>query len=280
MQMLLRGVLVSGLLAVQVTGCYGADVNRVEPSDYFNDPGALALAESACRGSSGDVDNLVKEGQSPNVVGRGGFTPLFVAISCQSEAGVKALLESGADADARADIGVNPVWVAAGWESTEILKMLLEHGGDMHVADKSGETPLIRSLDPFLSKSNFRLLVARGVDVNQASHLGRTAAQHAVAVGSLDLVVELLEVGYSYDLLGLAVSVEGRAVSDNQVQYLRKVRSVLADKGLKKPLPALVNESGRIAYMTANPAYAAEHPESWPIGHRLHPGAPYRTPGK
>jgi ankyrin repeat protein len=275
-----RNVLLAALLGLHATACQGSIVNQVDPSDYFQDPGALKLAEAACAGDGEEVASLVNRGQSPNVRGRGGTTPLFVAVSCQSEDGVTALLRAGADANSRLDSGENPVWVAAGWANTAILAALLDHGGDMHVMASRGETPLIRSLDPYLPESNFRLLLERGVDVNQADEDGGTAAFHAVVVGRMDLALELIDAGFRYDPVDLAVSVRNTVVSDNQRPFQEKMKIVLSELGVATPLPELLNAEGRIGYMTANPEYAKAHPESWPIGHPLHPGVAQRGPAQ
>lgn len=259
------------VFALTLSDCHGSEPSRVTPSDYFSEPGALSLAEAACRGDSEQVRQLVAQGIAPDAIGRGGTTPLFVAVSCQSESGVVALLNAGADPDARLEIGVNPVWVAAGWSNTAILRSLLDAGGDMHVIDKSGQTPLTRSLDPLLAESNFRLLLERGVDINQADHLGGTAARRAMAYGRADLAVALMEAGFSYDLVSLALSAQIMRVSSSQFESVEQLRRLLASKGVVWPLPELLDDDSRIEYMRAHPDYAESHPESWPIGHPSHP---------
>ncbi len=262
------------LLAGQMAGCMASDRNAAEWSDYFDQPETRELAMAACQGDAATITRLVESGVSPNVAGREGYTPLHVAVACQSKQGVSSLLEVGADPNMRTNEGENSVWIAAGKESTEILGQLIDHGGDMHVMVDGYETPLIRSLSPSALYPNFRLLLARGVNVNQANSFGRTAATSAIAYGRPELAIELMEAGYDYDLVGLAFLAENRAVSSDGEPYVSMLRRILADRGVAWPLPDLLNDEGRIGYMKANPAYALAHPESWPVGHKLHPGIP------
>lgn len=277
MDIKLVSLTLSLLLAGQVTGCMASDRKAAEWSDYFDQSATRELAMAACQGDAAGIIRLVGSGVSPNAVGREGYTPLLVAVSCQSEQGVTSLLEVGADPNMRTNGGENSVWIAAGKESTEILGQLLDHGGDMHVMVDGSKTPLIRSLSPSTLYPNFRLLLARGVNVNQANSFGRTAATSAIAYGRPELAIDLMEAGYNYDLVGLAFLAENRAVSSDGEPYVSMLRRILADRGVAWPLPDLLNDEGRIGYMKANPAYALAHPESWPVGHKLHPGIPGST---
>lgn len=265
--------LISVALAAQVVACSAVERVDFDSAAYFSEPSARLLAEAACEGRSEIITQIVSTGTSPNVVGRKGYTPLMAAVSCQSEIGVSELLRSGADPNARNEHGANSVWIAAGMENTDILRSLLQHDGDMDVVAGGDRTPLIRSLSPFVSTANFELLLRSGVDVNQVSEGSGTAAEAAIAYGRIDLAIQLMEAGYNHDLLGLAYDLESRQVSSARLESVNRLQRMLEERGVSWPLPELLDDDGRTNYMTSNPDYASAHPESWPVGHSLHPDA-------
>ena len=55
---------------------------------------------------------------------------------------VKALLEQGADADAKSRIGVTALMAAAGLNHLDIVKLLVENGADVNVRDNNGDSAL------------------------------------------------------------------------------------------------------------------------------------------
>lgn len=261
-----------------LTSCGDLAMSNFDAREYFSDPQAIALGRAACEGQPDKVAALIADGvpvnapghRPTNAVGRRDFTPLAFAVTCQSEAGVRALIEGGADPNYRHENDFTTVWVAAGWGNTAILRLLLDHGGEVNAADNSGETALMRALALGIETSdrnawaNYYLLLDRGADMNQASEIGETVVGLAAALGRFDKVAELLERGYSYDLLSVAWAVENIAVPEDRLPHLARVKVLLQDRGVQWPIPQTLSDASRIEYMQSHSEYAATHPESWP----------------
>src|SRR5207248_7456984 len=75
-----------------------------------------------------------------------GFTPLHSAVADDEGAAmrdiVRALLDAGADPNARSASGGTPLHTAAFTGNVAVLEMLLAAGGDATIVNKKGQTPL------------------------------------------------------------------------------------------------------------------------------------------
>lgn len=260
--------------ATLLSSCGEAMTPQLNASEYFSEPGAVALGEAACLGQVDKVQALILEAAPVNAVGREGMTPLALAVMCQSEAGVRALLEAGADPNYRHESRYTTVWLAADVDNPAIMRLLLEHGGDPHATSPDGTTVLMRALALGIRNmgrdawGNYYLLLERDVDINQADKLRRTIVGDAVALGRFDKVAELLERGYTYDLLSVAWSTENIAVTEERIPDVERVKVMLRERGVHWPIPHPLSGTNRIEYMQAHPDYAAKHPESWPDSYR------------
>ena len=74
--------------------------------------------------------------------GNRGRTPLHREASDGFLRGVKELLESGADVNARDESGRTPLHWPAYRGHLEVVRLLCEHGADVNAADNDGRTPL------------------------------------------------------------------------------------------------------------------------------------------
>ena len=115
-----------------------------------------ALVWAARFGQPDAVSLLVKNGADPNVIsGVNGWPALMHAIHKDQPASVRALLEHGADANARGDNGETPMMMAAGYGYTEIVRILLEHGADAHATLSNGENALDFALSGVMDIGRF-----------------------------------------------------------------------------------------------------------------------------
>jgi ankyrin repeat protein len=57
----------------------------------------------------------------------------------------KALIEAGADLEAKAEDGRTTIHIAAGWGHTEIVRILIQAGADLEARDSNDWTPLHRA---------------------------------------------------------------------------------------------------------------------------------------
>lgn len=171
------------LLIVSLTACntglsyagrpmpfsYGLAYRHIEGKEVFSDPAAKALADAACKGRTKAVRAAIASGTDPDVRGIEQLTPMAMALKCESLAGVKALLESGADPNAVFFDGrKTPLTIATELPDRRIMETLLAAGAHVH------EAGLITA--PFESALHYKqrtgswerldLLVQNGLDID------------------------------------------------------------------------------------------------------------------
>lgn len=189
----------------------------VTATEMFGDDRVAALA---CDGNSTALAVAMRDGVDPNSMSvgvdefDGRLTPLLWAIDCGNARGVELLLRAGANPNLPTGgrVGLTPVLVAAGSHNPALLRLLLHAGGDPNATTHvRRETALMRAFDFGLgteSWENWHTLLDAGANIEADPHGDhQTIATHAAWINRFDKVVELLELGYSYDLtyLGLAV---------------------------------------------------------------------------
>lgn len=111
-----------------------------------------------------------------------GATPLMRATRANDIAQAKALIEAGADVNAKDDIHDSPYLYAGARGHLEILNMTLQHGADLKSTNRYGGTALIPAAERGHVATVQRLIEA-GVDVNHVNRLGWTALLEAVMLG-------------------------------------------------------------------------------------------------
>ena len=74
-------------------------------------------------------------------------TALHAAVAANQASVVRALLERGADVNARQQQGWMPLHEAAGGGKLEILDLLLEHGAKLNAKNDEGKTPLAIAME-------------------------------------------------------------------------------------------------------------------------------------
>jgi ankyrin repeat protein len=171
-----------------------------------SEPPADALFAAIQRGSSGNVDRLLKSGVSPNAIDADGVPVLMSATLFANADMVELLLQRGADpnrtgpgratalmwaapdadkmrrllshganVNARSETDRTAVLVAASYPGTvKALQLLLQHGADLRAEDRAGSTALslaVRSADVEV----VRFLVDKGLDPNGLSPLAQRA---------------------------------------------------------------------------------------------------------
>ena len=172
------------LLIVSLTACntalsyagrpmpfsYGLAYRHIEGKEVFSDPTAKALADAACRGRTKAVGGAIASGTDPDVRGIEQLTPMAMALKCESLAGVKALLENGADPNAVFfNDRESPLSVATELPDRRIMEALLEAGADL-------VPPLGLTTAPFASAIHYQnrtgswerldLLVQSGLNID------------------------------------------------------------------------------------------------------------------
>ncbi len=131
---------------------------------------------------------------APTAVDRDGTTPLHKAVLAADAAGVKRLLEAGADVQARTRYGVAPISIAVTRGNSAIVEALLEAGADPNATMGAGETALMTAARVGDARAA-QLLLDRGADVNARERVyGQTAMMFAAIEDHAD-VIEVLAGG-------------------------------------------------------------------------------------
>ncbi len=140
--------------------------------------GRTLLHAAAAAGQRGIVELLLRLGAEPDVADDGGHTPLYSAANeCPGPGGagvVRALAQAGARVNACGGVKrCTALHMAARRDNREIAEALLECGAEIEARDSLGETPLRRAVN-CNQTGVAELLVARGADIHSEGSKGQT----------------------------------------------------------------------------------------------------------
>ncbi len=180
--------------------------------NWYPDKGAQALAVAAEFGNAAEIRRLMKEeGVNPDKHFSPEGMPLIAwPVFTKNPAGLKAMLENGADPNARVtepfeiyrgkdgSVGIyyhnNAMVWAAKQEDPIYLSHLLDHGGDPNTRNSNNETLLFQAFIWQDQWQNVQLLVERGADVNAKSQV-TTILHDYTGSGAFEKAYWLLEHG-------------------------------------------------------------------------------------
>jgi uncharacterized protein len=150
-----------------------------------NSPG-VALIESARNDDKDSVAALVQQGADVNAREEDGTTALAWAANHSNVGIAELLLSKGANPNLTNGLGIGPLSLAITNGSSQIIQMLLGKGADPNVARENGETPLMTAARLGQAET-IRLLLDRGADAKaRDKKFGQTAlmwaAGHPAAV--------------------------------------------------------------------------------------------------
>ena len=230
-----RALIALGMMAMmmQAAGCSEVEISGKNAADVFKDPQTLALVNAACDGDIPKIDALVKQGANVNATGYRDMTPLVWTMECKNYAGIKKLLELGANPNYKMEGDISAMWASAGSSDPHFLPLMLAHGGDPNIKSASGfETALSAAIEQNRMQ-NVKLLLEHGADVNEHYAGNNTAAMDAAALAKFDIVEMLLRHGYNYNLQGLTnmVYVGHVPPKDPMHAFRLQVLQILAAKG-------------------------------------------------
>jgi len=130
--------------------------------------GRTLLHDASAHGRLRVAELLLRLGADPNVRSSGGHTPLYcVANECRVTGGgdiVRMLVRAGAHVDARSDSKrCTPLHMAARRGNIAVSEALLDCGADINARDRAGDTPLRRAKN--CRKAGVALLlISRGAE--------------------------------------------------------------------------------------------------------------------
>ena len=145
--------------------------------------GRTLLHTAAGEGSLPTVQLLLELGADPNAADGGGHTPLYsVGNECGAPDGgdvVRALVDAGANVNAHTGVKrCTALHMAARRGNVSVAKALLECGANIEARDSLGDSPLRRAVN--CGKTEMAaFLVAQGADVNSKGSKGKSVRDAA-----------------------------------------------------------------------------------------------------
>jgi len=122
----------TGVLLALIFACGGCGDRTLPP-----------LASASRAGRTDEIRKLVASGADPNErSGVNGWTPLMHAIHKHQIGSAGALLDAGADVNARGRDGSTALMMAAGYGYEDMVALLLARGADAHLQLSDGENAL------------------------------------------------------------------------------------------------------------------------------------------
>jgi ankyrin repeat protein len=122
-----------------------------------------------------------------------GATPLMHAAAFGNFETLKALIDAGADVNARNQMDATALLWAAG--DPEKSRILIERGADVKAQSKQGRTPLMMAAMRPGDSAIVELILSKGADIQARDRFGATALSLAARAGDLDTVELLIAKG-------------------------------------------------------------------------------------
>ncbi len=193
------------------------------------------VADAAMQRDNAGVAALLETGADVNLAQADGATALHWAAYHGNVSLAGLLLEAGADASAANRNGSTPLWLAASHGDAVMVEALLEGGADANEELPLGRRPLMLAARSGAVDA-VRALLDHGADANAAEdERGTTALMQAADQGHADVVAVLIEHGADFAAGSAPVLRGGRTAAlgksnDPRNQVRRQVIAVLCEQ--------------------------------------------------
>jgi ankyrin repeat protein len=142
------------------------------------------LHDAAARGDAAEIEQLIEQGEKPNIQDANSRTPLHVAAFLRRHEAARALLRLGANPNALDAQRYDIATIAAVNNDPEMLNIALAAGGDARaITGPYHDTALIAAAHRG-HVDVVRTLIAAKAPLNHVNDLGRTALLEAVVLGN------------------------------------------------------------------------------------------------
>jgi ankyrin repeat protein len=194
------------------------------------------LIEVAREGDLGAVRSLLEQGARVDAVDDAGATALVAAAYGNHVEVARALVDAGADVNAKDSTEQSAYLIATSevGDELELLELTLGAGADVDAKDSYNGTGLIRAADRGHARIVARLLEA-GTDVDHVNRLGWTALLEAIILGDggrrhTEVVRLLVEGGADVELAdGDGTTPLAHAVANGHAEMAAILREAGAD---------------------------------------------------
>jgi ankyrin repeat protein len=133
----------TAILVLALPGCQDREPRLADPGLSLPQGNDGQLLARAGEGDIFAVDALLQQGANVNARASNGATPLMGAAYFRYPRTLELLLARGADVNAQAANGATALHYAASGGSVEVVEMLLRAGADPQAKAADGSTPLV-----------------------------------------------------------------------------------------------------------------------------------------
>jgi ankyrin repeat protein len=142
------------------------------------------LHDAAARGDVTEIEQLIAEGEKPNVQDANSRTSLHVAAFLRRHGAARALLRLGANPNAYDAQRYDIITIAAVNNDLEMLKIALEGGGNARAITSPYDGTALIAAAHRGHVEIVRALIAAKAPLNHVNNLGWTALLEAVVLGN------------------------------------------------------------------------------------------------
>jgi uncharacterized protein len=142
------------------------------------------LHDAAARGDVAEIEQLIAEGEKPNIQDANSRTPLHVAAFRRQHAAARALIRLGADPNPLDAQRYDVLTIAAVNNDLEMLKIALAGGGNARAITSPYDGTALIAAAHRGHVEIVRALIAAKAPLNHVNNLGWTALLEAVVLGN------------------------------------------------------------------------------------------------
>jgi ankyrin repeat protein len=144
------------------------------------------LHAAAAKGDVAEIEQLIRDGEKPNLQDSRSRTPLHVAAHFGRHDAARALLRLGANPNALDHERYDIITIAAVKNDLEMLRIALENGGNPRAITSPYEGTALIAAAHRGNVEAVRLLIAAGAPLDHVNNQGWTALIEAVVLGNGD----------------------------------------------------------------------------------------------